>query len=155
MRSLTTRFLNGLTLTVEQASTLNRIGEYRGKQDLFSKQTPETLQSLGDCVDGFRLTGLENRPPGLSGPADPAGELHMAAYLGALIQWLLDHPVEIEIGWGVSEQAGHMDDYIEAGCFLAGQGLAGAVWLNLMDPGPGLYHSAPWILRRQRPRPLR
>ena len=46
MRSFTTGFLGELTLTVEQASTLNRLGEYRGKQDLFARQTPETLQSL-------------------------------------------------------------------------------------------------------------
>ncbi len=35
-----------MTLTVERASILNRLGEYRGKQNLFSKQTPETLRSL-------------------------------------------------------------------------------------------------------------
>ncbi len=46
MRSLTANFLNAMTLTVEQASTLNRLGEYRGKQDLFSKRTPETLKPL-------------------------------------------------------------------------------------------------------------
>ncbi len=37
MHSLTPDYLNRIVLTPEQGSTLNKIGEYKGKQDLFEK----------------------------------------------------------------------------------------------------------------------
>ena len=69
MRSFTTGYLGGLTLTVEQASMLNRLGEYRGKQDLFSKQTPETLQSLQQ-VAIIESSESSNRIEGVTAPYD-------------------------------------------------------------------------------------
>ena len=44
MKSLTIDFLNNLHLTSEQGSSLAKIGEYKGKQELFSQQTPESLE---------------------------------------------------------------------------------------------------------------
>ena len=69
MRSFTADFLSGFTLTVEQASTLNRLGEYRGKQDLFSKQTPETLESLQQ-VAIIESSESSNRIEGVTAPHD-------------------------------------------------------------------------------------
>lgn len=46
MNSLTSQYLETLTFTANQVSTLRSIGEYRGKQALFFKQSPETLKSL-------------------------------------------------------------------------------------------------------------
>ena len=46
MKSLTIGFLNNLHLTPDQGSTLAKIGEFKGKQDLFIQQTPETLETL-------------------------------------------------------------------------------------------------------------
>ncbi len=69
MRSFSRDYLNGLTLTIEQASTLNRLGEYRGKQDLFSKQTPETLKSLQQ-VAIIESSESSNRIEGVTAPHD-------------------------------------------------------------------------------------
>lgn len=69
MRSLTTDFLRRLTLTVEQASILNRIGEHRGKQDLFARQTPETLESL-QRVAIIESSESSNRIEGVTAPHD-------------------------------------------------------------------------------------
>jgi len=38
MKSLTIGFLNNLKLTPDQGSTLAKIGEYKGKQELFGRQ---------------------------------------------------------------------------------------------------------------------
>ena len=46
MPALTIDYLNNLNLTPEQGSALARIGEYKGKQELFARQTPETLETL-------------------------------------------------------------------------------------------------------------
>jgi Fic family protein len=46
MSSLDTEYLKHLTFTAEQISTLRSLGEYRGKQALFFKQSPEALKSL-------------------------------------------------------------------------------------------------------------
>ena len=46
MSSLKTEYLENLTFTAEQISTLRSLGEYRGKQALFFKQSPEALKSL-------------------------------------------------------------------------------------------------------------
>ena len=46
LRSLSPQFLDRLRLTTEDAATLMALGEYRGKQELFRKQTPELLDSL-------------------------------------------------------------------------------------------------------------
>lgn len=46
MRSLTYNFLKNLSLSPTHASTIHKIGECRGKQDLFRRQTPEILETL-------------------------------------------------------------------------------------------------------------
>ena len=46
MWSLNPNYLDSLTYSAEQVSTLRRLGEYRGKQELFTRQRPEVLQSL-------------------------------------------------------------------------------------------------------------
>lgn len=46
MRSLNLNYLKRITLSTTQATTLKRLGEFKGKQALFARQTPEILQSL-------------------------------------------------------------------------------------------------------------
>ncbi len=46
MKSLSPSYLTGLSFTTDQLSTLRALGEYRGKQELFVKQIPETLNTL-------------------------------------------------------------------------------------------------------------
>ncbi len=46
MHSMRARYLEALKFSSLQASTLQRVGEYKGKQELFSQQTPETLDLL-------------------------------------------------------------------------------------------------------------
>ena len=46
MNSLNPDFLDALKLSTEQGATLRRIGEYKGKQELFERQTPEVLKTL-------------------------------------------------------------------------------------------------------------
>ena len=46
MKSLTSEFLTSLRLSPEQAANLRKIGEYKGKQELFERQTPEVLETL-------------------------------------------------------------------------------------------------------------
>ncbi len=113
----------------------------------FELLDPDKLQVLGGYVDGFRLAGLEDTPPGLRRSSDLAEELYMAAYLGSLVQWLFKRPTEIEIGWGLLQQKTHPEDYIEAGRTLAKQALAGAVWSSFVDPGFALIKNLPWNLR--------
>jgi Fic family protein len=46
MRSLNLNYLESIRLSPSQATTLKKIGEYKGKQALFARQTPEILQTL-------------------------------------------------------------------------------------------------------------
>lgn len=46
MHSLKIDYLKHLKFSAEQLATLKKIGEYKGKQELFSRQTPEILDSL-------------------------------------------------------------------------------------------------------------
>ena len=46
MKSLHPAFLDALKLTTEHGATLRRIGEYKGKPELFERQTPEVLKTL-------------------------------------------------------------------------------------------------------------
>jgi len=65
MKSLTTDYLNSLTFSASEATTLRALGEYRGKQELFCKQSPETLKSLlllakvESSESSNRLEGIE------------------------------------------------------------------------------------------------
>jgi len=46
MRSLVASYLDQLKLSLPQATALKAIGEYRGKQELYTRQTPQILDSL-------------------------------------------------------------------------------------------------------------
>ncbi|MBW1800050.1 MAG: hypothetical protein JRJ85_04895 [Deltaproteobacteria bacterium] len=51
------------------------------------------------------------------------------------------------MGWSGFEESGDVDEVIQAGECLAGQGLNGVSWATLVDPEPGLYDMPPWDLR--------
>ena len=44
--SISSHYLNQLSFTSEELATIRAIGEYRGKQDLYAKQSPEALENL-------------------------------------------------------------------------------------------------------------
>jgi len=108
---------------------------------------PEMPQALCRQLDGVRIGGCEKRPPGLKKFTDLAGEHLMAAYLGTLARWLFRRPTEVEIGWGMLDKVGEPEEISEAAKRMAGQGLAGATWLSLIDPEPRLCTQPPWNLR--------
>jgi hypothetical protein len=108
---------------------------------------PDITQILAMQVDGLRMGGLESWPSGVKRSEDVTEEIRMAAYLGALSQWLFQRPTEVEIGWSFLEKASHRDEILAAGKVLAGQGLAGVTWLSLIDPEPRLRTGPPWVLR--------
>jgi len=107
---------------------------------------PEMAQALAQQVDGVRISGLESLPQGLSSIAGLAGELLLASCLGTLSQWLFGRPIEVEVGWGLSDK-GDPEEISEAGKRLAGQSLAGMTWLSLIDPEPRLHKQPPWVLK--------
>jgi hypothetical protein len=108
---------------------------------------PEPVRILAGWVDGIRMVFVDNPLPELDRSADPGEELLRALYVGALGQWLLEKTVEVEAGWGLLGKGGNPQTYVEAGKFLAEQGLRGVTWLNLADPNPGLCDQPPWLLR--------
>src|SRR3990167_10867213 len=65
MHSLATNYMNKLTFSAEQMKILRLLGEYRGKQELFFKQSPEILKSLlllakiESSESSNRLEGIE------------------------------------------------------------------------------------------------
>jgi len=67
MNSLTIEFLNRLKLTSEQGSTLAKIGEYKGKQELFIRQTPEALETLRQTAI-IESSECSNRLEGITAP---------------------------------------------------------------------------------------
>ena len=69
MRSLSPQFLDRLRLTTEDAATLTALGEYRGKQELFRKQTPELLASLKQAAI-IESSESSNRLEGVTAPHD-------------------------------------------------------------------------------------
>lgn len=46
MKSFSEEYLNKLLLPVKMISTLTKIGEYKGKEELYKNQSPETLKKL-------------------------------------------------------------------------------------------------------------
>lgn len=68
MRSLTEEYLTKLAFSVEQASTLRALGEYRGRQELFARQRPETLEALRTAAV-VESTDASNRLEGITAPA--------------------------------------------------------------------------------------
>ena len=69
LRSLSPQFLDRLRLTTEDAATLTALGEYRGKQELFRKQTPELLESLKQAAI-IESSESSNRLEGVTAPHD-------------------------------------------------------------------------------------
>lgn len=69
MKSLTHDYLKTLQFSTEQATVLKRIGEYKGRQDLFTRQTPELLESLRQ-VAIIESSESSNRLEGITAPHD-------------------------------------------------------------------------------------
>ena len=67
MRSLDEKYLDSLSFDAEQVTNLRAIGEYRGKQALYFKQSPETLESLRQ-VAIIESTESSNRLEGITVP---------------------------------------------------------------------------------------
>ena len=74
MSSLDQKYLEGLTFSAEQISTLRALGEYRGKQALFFKQSPEALKSL-QLVAKIESSESSNRLEGIVLPHKMIEEL--------------------------------------------------------------------------------
>jgi Fic family protein len=74
MSSLNQEYLDKLTFTAEQLSTLRSLGEYRGKQALFFKQSPEALKSL-QLVAKIESSESSNRLEGIELPHKRIEEL--------------------------------------------------------------------------------
>ena len=96
MNSLSISYLNRLSLTPEQGSVLAKIGECKGKQELFAKQTPETLETLrqtaivesSECSNRLEgITAPHNRIAALvlrTAPPKDRSEQEIAGYRDAL-----------------------------------------------------------------------
>lgn len=67
MRSLTDSYLDALAFTAKQASTIRALGEYRGKQKLYKRQSPEMLNGLR-ALARIESTDASNRLEGITAP---------------------------------------------------------------------------------------
>jgi Fic family protein len=67
MKTLQPNYLKKIAFTAEDASTIQKIGEYKGKQALFSQQTPEILDSLRQ-VAIIESSESSNRLEGITAP---------------------------------------------------------------------------------------
>lgn len=67
MRSLNLKYLESIRLSPVQASSLKALGEFKGKQALFARQTPEILESL-KRVAQIESTESSNRIEGVTAP---------------------------------------------------------------------------------------
>jgi Fic family protein len=74
MGSFNTEYLDNLVFTSEQISTLRSLGEYRGKQALFFKQSPEALRSL-QLIAKIESSESSNRLEGIELPHKRIEEL--------------------------------------------------------------------------------
>ena len=96
MHSLAPAYLDNISFTVKQASTIQAIGEYRGKQQLYTQQTPQILEDLRTAamiesvISSNRLEGITAAPDRIEAlvlkPTTPAGrsEEEIAGYRDAL-----------------------------------------------------------------------
>ena len=68
MRSLGRNFLEQQAIPLEFVGSLRALGEYRGKQELFSRQTPQILNTLKqvNMINGDTVSGRYNRDQSLS-----------------------------------------------------------------------------------------
>jgi len=69
MHSIDIKYLETLKFSAEQVSVLKKIGECRGKQELFFRQTPELLESLKQ-VAIIESSESSNRLEGVTAPHD-------------------------------------------------------------------------------------
>ena len=69
MQTLEPKYLKTISFSTEDASALQRIGEYKGKQGLFAQQTPEILRSLQQ-VAVVESSESSNRLEGITAPRD-------------------------------------------------------------------------------------
>ena len=67
MNTLQPNYLQKMAFTAEDATTIQKIGEYKGKQTLFSQQTPEILDSLRQ-VAIIESSESSNRLEGITAP---------------------------------------------------------------------------------------
>jgi Fic family protein len=67
MNTLQPNYLRKIAFTASDASTIQKIGEYKGKQALFSQQTPEILDSLRQ-VAIIESSESSNRLEGITAP---------------------------------------------------------------------------------------
>ena len=69
MRSVNLNYLKAIKLSLVQASSLKKIGEFKGKQALFARQTPEILESLKKVAQ-IESTESSNRIEGVTAPRE-------------------------------------------------------------------------------------
>lgn len=74
MHSLNENYLNTLSFTNEQLTTLRTLGEYQGKQKLYFKQSPEILKGLQQ-VAIIESSESSNRLEGITAPHHRIAEL--------------------------------------------------------------------------------
>src|SRR2546426_11576615 len=66
-KSFVTKYLDDMSFSGAEASTLKRLGEYRGRQELFRQQAPEVLASLKQA-DIIESAESSNRLEGVTAP---------------------------------------------------------------------------------------
>ncbi len=69
MNSLDFAYLEAQAIPIEMGGMLQKLGEYKGKQDLFTHQTPQVLQSLREIAI-VQSTESSNRIEGVTVDAD-------------------------------------------------------------------------------------
>lgn len=74
MSSLKAKYLAALKFESSQLATLRELGEYRGKQALYSKQSPDALESLQETAR-VESTESSNRLEGIEVPHDRLEDL--------------------------------------------------------------------------------
>jgi len=67
MNSLTDKYINSLNFSPAHLSVMKKIGEHRGKQELFFRQTPEALDSL-QHIAIIESSESSNRLEGITAP---------------------------------------------------------------------------------------
>jgi hypothetical protein len=136
--------LNAFIAEIRERDEIGTIFLGLGWPELFD---PKTAHVLACQVDGVSISGGDKKPPGITTPAGLADELILASYWATMAGWLLERPTEVEIGWGMSDNADDLEETMEGFKRLAGQGVAGAHWISLIDPDPTLRSHPPWVLR--------
>ena len=106
---------------------------------------PQIVQALAAQVDGIRISGLDMRYPAFRCDGSHREELLMAAFLGAIADWLFRLPSELETGWKMTTWSDDPEAVHETHKRLSRKGLLGMNWLNLVDPEPDMLDKPPWV----------